>query len=330
MRLLGVFGTIIWLGIIGCSQNNLPEPAPFETPLPLGFERPLYPEDNRPSAEKIALGKKLFFDNKLSKNENISCASCHKPEQAFSDNIPLSVGSHGKLGFRNSPSVVNVAYKSLFHKDGGVRTLELQVLAPLTDSLEMDANLLTVLEYLQQDEEYVTLFQQAFNTSPNIFGITRAIADYERSLIYGNSAYDRFLSGDSAALTDAQKNGLALFSSKKLNCTACHTGKLLTDYKFHNIGLAHQFADSGRARITLLHDDVGRFETPSLRNIMLTAPYMHNGSVPDLKSAINLFENGVGNHPNKSELITPFTLTEKERNDLLQFFEALTDDAFLN
>lgn len=322
------FYLLLFFFIIGCESSNKKQSDSFSIVIPEHFDNPIFPKDNALTSSKITLGEKLFFDPRLSKNNNISCASCHIPELAFSDSLSVSVGTNGILGFRNSPSIVNVAYKSLFHKDGGVRSLELQVLAPIIDSNEMAGDFLVILELLQTDSLYVNLFRKAFDTEPTVFGITRAIASYERSLIYGNSPYDQYLNGHVDALTASQINGMKLFQSKKLNCVQCHSGNMFTDFSYQNIGLEPQFEDSGRARITYVPQDAGKFEVPTLRNVSVTAPYMHNGSINTLEAVIRYFENGGGSHYNKSELIQPFQLTENERKDLLNFLESLTDPAF--
>ena len=289
-----------------------------------------YPIDNSVSLSKSELGKKLFFDKRLSKNKNIACASCHKPELAFADSAKISVGTHGDFGFRNAPSIINAAYKPYLHADAGIENLELQSLAPLTDPQEMANDYLEVLQFLNSDSEYVSLFRKAFDSVPTIYGFTRAIANYERTLIQFNSKYDAFLRGDSSSLSSSQKRGLALFKSKRLNCTACHKGKVLSDFSIHNIGLEFHPFDSGHARITGLAEDRNKFVTPSLRNIKLTAPYMHNGSVANLSDVVTLLETGGHDFPNKSKEIRSFKLSEQERIDLLHFFEALTDEQLKN
>jgi len=309
----------------GCN-SNFTKSNPI--PIPSTFDVPIYPKDNQPTTEKIELGKKLFFDTNLSRNHNISCSSCHIPEFAFSDTTKFSIGTNGELGFRNSPSIINVAYKKLFHKDGGVRTLELQALSPIIDTTEMFGDFKEILKYLSSSTSYITLFKQAFDTIPTIYGMTRSIATYERSLLFGDSSYDIYMKGDDEALSDGPIRGLKLFNSKKLNCTACHKGFLFTDFSYQNIGLEPQFTDSGRARITYLPEDAGKFEVPSLRNVAITAPYMHDGSIATLSEVISYFENGGGSHPNKSKLMKPFTLTNAERQDLISFLNTLTDERF--
>lgn len=314
--------------ISGCTER-IKSTAHFSIPIPQHFETPIFPKENLPTKEKIELGKKLFFDTRLSKNNNISCATCHQPEFAFTDHKKVSIGTNDSMGFRNTPSIINIAYKTEFHMDGGVRTLELQTLAPIIDTNELAGNFNLILEYLRSDSTYVVLFENAFDTIPTIFGLTRSIASYERSLIQGNSPYDKYINGDSNALNTSQKNGLALFNSNKLNCTACHNGVNLTNYSYQNIGLAHQVSDSGRARITYNSLDAGKFMVPSLRNISLTGPYMHDGSMNTLDEVISYFENGEGTHPNKSPLVVDFHLTNSERIDLLSFMSSLTDSTYL-
>jgi cytochrome c peroxidase len=322
------FGIFSILSFIGCTEStNFESNAIIH--IPKHFETLNFGYFDDVSESKVELGERLFFDNRLSKNQNISCASCHQPQFAFADSLPVSVGTNNALGLRNTPSIINVAFKKSFHKDGGVKTLELQVLAPIIDTNELGADFLIVLERIKQDTEYVRLFKQAFDTIPNVFGITRSIAAYERSLVMGNSKYDQYILGDSNALTETQKNGLKLFNSKRLNCVTCHSGILFSDFTYQNVGLEHQFEDSGRARITFRSQDAGKFEVPSLRNVAITPPYMHDGSMKDLNEVILYLETGGGSHPNKSNFIQPFSLSIKERNELIEFLQSLTDQQFI-
>ncbi len=217
----------------------------------------------------------------------------------------------------------------MFHKDGGVRTIELQILSPIIDSIEMAGDFEEILGRLNQDQHYLQLFQKAFDTVPTIFGITRAIASYERSLLSESSAFDDYMNGDSSSLSPSQKRGVQLFTSNQLKCNLCHSGTNFTNYTYQNIGLEIQNQDSGRARITMNSEDAGKFEVPSLRNVSITGPYMHNGTMTTLPDVIDYLAHGGGNHPNKSELIQPFTLTEQEKLDLLHFLESLTDKEFV-
>lgn len=324
MRLIRtIFLFSVLISFIGCSEEstNFRNPSTVQIDLKIS-----YPPDNLPDSAKIILGEKLFFDVRLSKNKNIACASCHKPELAFADSTAISIGTNGDFGFRNAPSIINAAFKPHLHADGGIENLELQTLAPLTDPQEMANDYHSVLQFLNSDSDYVSLFKAAFDSIPTIYGFTRALANYERTLIQGSSKYDAYVNGDSNSLSDSQKRGLALFESDRLNCISCHSGKLLTDYSIHNIGLEFNPLDSGRARITGLAEDRNKFVTPSLKNISLTAPYMHNGSLKTLYEVVTFLESGGHDFPNKSIQLKPFKLTKQERKDLLHFFEALTDE----
>lgn len=309
--------------IIGCSEStNNKEPVKKEHIVEIGSEL------NETTPEKVALGEKLFFDVNLSKNKNISCASCHNPEFAFADTISVNEGTNGSLGFRNPPSLANVGLKTKFHLDGGVRNLELQAMVPIFDSLEMGQSFDKLIEYIQTDSTYIQLFAEAFDSVPTIFGLTRALASYQRSLIFHDSPYDNYMNGDSSALSSSQIRGLNLFHSERLNCSTCHTGKLLTDENFYSLGIHPKKSDIGRARVTTKTEDEGKFMTPTLRNIMVTSPYLHDGSIATIEEVLTLLQKGGGPHENKSELIKAFTLTRQEKEDLLAFFQSLTDPAF--
>ncbi|MEZ4703419.1 MAG: cytochrome c peroxidase, partial [Rhodothermales bacterium] len=274
---------------------------------------------------KVELGKRLFFDPILSADRTISCASCHDPERAFADPRPVSIGVEGRAGIRNSPSLVNVAYGRLFFWDGGALTLENQVLAPLEDHREMDADLAEILQRLREDPEYSRLFNAVFDEAPSIPTLTRAIAAYERTLLSGGSRYDRFLDGQVYAMTAQEKDGMALFEGAA-GCATCHRGFLLTTGEFVNNGLAFAAADSGRARITLDSGDFARFKVPSLRNVALTAPYMHDGRLATLEDVIAHYDAGGTGSRGQHEAIRPLHLTAAEREALIAFLMTLTDE----
>jgi len=299
--------------------------------IPAGFSYPEIPADNMLTAEKISLGKKLFYDKALSTDYSISCASCHKQEFAFGDDVAISEGVEGRLGFRNSPSLANIAYAPVMLKDGGNPSLETQPYVPLETHFEMDFNMVLLVERLKNDPVYVQEFKTVFGKDIDPFGITRALAAFERTLISGNSNYDQYqFQNNKAALNASEINGMNLFFSDELNCASCHGGFLFTDNTFQNNGYFDDYtADSGRARITWLHDDVGLFRVPSLRNIALTAPYMHDGSVATLSELIDRYMLGGSGHENQSEKIRQFNLTLTEKNDLINFLHALTDETFI-
>lgn len=303
---------------------------PFDLQVPIGFPFPDLPEGNELTVARVELGEKLFFEKRLSGDATISCASCHSPHRAFSDTVAISPGVHGIQGFRNSPSLANVAYHPYFFMDGGVPGLEIQVLAPIHDATEMDFDILEAAELLRNEPEYQRLSQLAYGEELSSFVITRAIACYERTLIFGNSPYDRYIQGQVGALTEQQLRGKELFFSAETNCSSCHNGFNFTDYSFQNIGLYEIYDDPGRQRISLNDEDLGKFKVPSLRNIELTAPYMHDGSLNTLDDVVSHFISGGHEHPNKSPLVQDLDLDEDEKDDLIAFLRSLTDDSFQN
>lgn len=322
------------LSLFSCSVDDEinQEEDKYVLLIPAGFPYPDIPADNPLTQAKIDLGKKLFYDTALSVDSTISCGSCHKAGLAFSDDVSISEGVFGRLGFRNSPSLANVAYYPLMLKDGGNPNLETQPYVPIETHFEMDFNMVLLVNRLNENVEYVTEFKNVFGKAPDPFGITRALAAFERTLISGNSPYDKYTyQGKTNALTTSQKAGMDLFFSPELNCSSCHGDFLLTDNTFQNNGYFSDYSvDSGRARITLLSEDVGKFRVPTLRNIALTAPYMHDGSVETLEEIIEQYMSGGSGHENQSELIKSFNLTVTEKSDIINFLNALTDEDFIS
>lgn len=294
--------------------------------IPKGFPYPTIPDDNLPTKNRIALGKRLFLDSILSRDHTISCGSCHFENKYFTDNLKVSTGIENRQGDRNAPTLINVAYHPYFFWDGGNPTLEQQVLGPIGNPKEMDFDVNKIVERLNLHSEYPSLFRQAYGKDPSVYTLTRAIACYERTLISGNSRYDDYVQkGDTTALTTSEKNGMNLFFGEKGECFHCHGGFNFTDNSFRNNGLYLSYADSGRARITLVVSDVGKFKVPSLRNIDKTAPYMHDGSMTTLEEVVNHYNSGGKNHPNKSPIIGSLNLTVAEKADLVNFLKSLTD-----
>lgn len=294
--------------------------------VPKGFPYPEIPQDNKPTLNRIELGKKLFFDPILSRDSTISCGTCHLPDKLFTDNLQVSIGIEGRKGIRNAPSLLNVAYQTSMFWDGGNPTLEQQVLAPIDDHNEFDFDVNQIVTRLSKHPEYPTLFEKAYKQGPSVFSLTRAIACFERTLFGGTSKYDDFLSkGDSSVFSSSELNGLKLFFGERGECFHCHTGFNLTDNSFRNNGLYLQYADSGRARITQLNVDIGKFKVPSLRNVEKTSPYMHDGSLATLEEVLAHYVSGGKRHPNKSVIIQPLRLTEQEKADLISFLTTFTD-----
>lgn len=309
--------------IINIAENEIVD-------IPMGFPFIDFPADNNFTKERWELGKKLFFDKQLSKNNTVSCASCHKQEFAFSDNVALSSGDNNAIGTSNAPTLANVAYHPYYTRAGGVPTLEMQILVPIQEHNEFNTNMIDIVEKLKQINTYQSMAQTAYNRELDAFVITRALATFERSLISGNSRFDNyFYKGISTALNESEQRGLSLFNSSKTNCSSCHSGFNFTNYAFENNGLYINYADSGRMRLTQLPQDRAKFKVPTLRNIALTAPYMHNGSFNTLDEVIEHYNSGGKNHINKSNLIKPMGLNVQEKQDLINFLNSLNDNKFI-
>lgn len=297
---------------------------------PEGFEEMQFPEDNQFTIERWELGKALFYDSVLSKSGNISCGSCHKPRLAFSDEIALSIGDESQPGRSNSPPLTNIGYHPYFTRAGGIPTLEMQVLVPIQEHDEFNNNMVYIVEVLRENPFYKKASQAAYSRELDAFVITRAIATFERSFISGNSTYDQFIHGKNPKEFGINElRGKELFFSSKTQCSSCHSGFNFTNYSFENNGLLEQYGDLDRYRITNEPSDIGKFKTPSLRNLSVTAPYMHDGSLNSIEEVIEHYNSGGYNHINKSEMIRPLNLSSQEKSDLVAFLRSLTDQEFL-
>jgi len=281
-----------------------------------------YPSDNQPDLQKIALGERLFFDSILSIDSSISCASCHKEVNGFADDVAISPGVENRLGIRNSPSLWNVGYQPYFMREGGVPTLEMQVLVPVQEHSEMAFNMVLLAQRLNASTSYKNDFLEAFGDSATSYTITRAIAQYERTLIQDLSSFDEYVRGDNGALNSAAKRGFELFFGKA-GCDDCHSGPLLTNYGFYNNGTLVSSNDYGRAELTLDSSDFYLFKVPSLRNVSLTAPYMHDGSLASLQDVLEQYNNGGTGHEYTSDGIAPLNLNESELVALEEFLSTL-------
>jgi len=334
MRKTGLLVLMIAFAAVSCKKSPVEDLSilvdePYYLTIPEGFTNPDIPEDNQLTKLRVELGKKLFFDKNLSVDGSISCGSCHLQEFAFSDGRAKSIGVDGRPGRRNSPVLFNLAWHDRLMADGGVPSIELQVMVPLHDELEMASNILDVSAVLNENEEYRNLAMAAYNRDVDPFVITRAIAAYERTLVSGNSRYDQFLAGNLNALSTSEKAGMDLFFSDRTSCSSCHGGFLLADNEYHNIGLSESYEDAGRELITLDGNDNGKFKTPTLRNIALTAPYMHDGSVESLEEVLDHFISGGFNHPVKDDRIRNLDITSVEKQSIIDFLGALTDIEFI-
>ncbi len=296
--------------------------------LPSTFDSvPGQPDDNLITLLRLELGKKFFHDSRLSGDGKIACASCHKATLAFADTAALSAGVHGRRDGRNSPSLVNVGYQKALFMEGGVPSLELQVLAPFGNENEMDFTLTDAATVLRKDQDLADLAAKAYGKTIDGYVISRALAAYQRSLVSKPNGWDRYQDGDTAALSASARRGMAVFFNPENACSTCHAGFLFTDQNYHNIGLYTYYDDEGRSRLTLQDQDIGKFKTPGLRNVELTPPYMHNGSMKTLEDVIAFKSDGGADHPNKSVLSKKLNLSEGEKLDLKNFLLALTDQA---
>jgi len=333
--------------------------TPYEWTLPKGFPRPSIPADNQQSKEKAALGEKLFNETKLSSTGRYACSSCHRRELAFTDGKAQAIGATGERVRRSTMSLANVAYQAAFTwSDAEVRTLEAQMQRPLFNEHPIEMGLQgrerIVVNTLREDDAYVQLFSIAFpdESSPvSVANIVKAIASYERTLIFGHSAFDRYVFDDDRnALSASAKRGMSLFYSTRVGCAQCHfginfSGPLVfaghenATAAFANTGLynidgkgAYPETDRGLIETTHRPEDMGKFRVPTLRNIALTAPYMHDGSMATLSEVIDHYARGGreirdASKPNPlvDKRIRPFTLTEQEKVDLIEFLGSLTE-----
>ncbi len=345
-----------------------PEPSAWDWGLPAGYPKPKVPEDNPMSREKVELGRRLFYDKRLSENQTQSCASCHDQKLAFTDGRAHGLGSTGELHPRSPMAIVNVGYLStLTWANPLITELEEQALLPMFGENPVELGLAgkeeELFKRLRAEPVYTKLFPEAFPGQDDpirLENILRAIAAFERSVISYRSHFDAYnYGGDPTALSQAAKRGYDLFFSEKLECFHCHGGfnfsdsvthenSTFTEMMFHNTGLyniggtgAYPEESRGVYDITGISTDMGRFRAPTLRNIALTAPYMHDGSIATLSEVLDHYAAGGrtiasgpyagagSQNPYKSELINGFTLTEQERADVIAFLESLTDDELL-
>ncbi|MFY8020095.1 MAG: cytochrome-c peroxidase [Bacteroidia bacterium] len=294
------------------------------------------PADNPTTVEGVALGRKLFYDTKLSDNLTQSCASCHQQNHAFTDSAAFSIGTNGAKGGRNAMQIINLAWSKYLFWDGRRINLEGQAHDPVTNPIEMRNTWPTVVNRLQNDAEYPNLFFKAFGTK-NIDSnlVVKAIAQFERTLISFNSKFDKFyFEGDTTVFNDSEKRGLTLFFGKA-DCNHCHSDVLLSDDALRNNGLDLTFKDKGRGEVTKNASDDGKFKVPTLRNIEVTGPYMHDSRFKTLEEVVNHYNEGVvKNSPNideNMEIINKgLNLNQQEKADLVAFMKTLTDHEFLN
>jgi cytochrome c peroxidase len=325
---------VVALFLTSCHQSTT-EPQAQQNPLviPAGFPQPVIPSDNPINAAKVELGRDLFYETKLSIDGSKSCSSCHSLVASFSDSgNSVSTGVGGQFGTRNTPGLMNVAYDTSFFWDGRASSLEMQAGIPILNPIEMGSDSVTVVATLNKSSYYREMFAEAFGGTSEITfqRIRYAIATFERTLISGESPYDSFMNGDSSALSASAQRGLALFNSSRTNCSKCHSGINFTDNAYHSTGLTEDYIDEGREDVTHNPADNGKFRTPSLRNVTLTPPYMHDGSFTTFLAVINNYNVGGKNNPTQDSLIRPLYLNPSEFNDLIAFLNSLTDTSFIH
>ena len=292
---------------------------------PLGLPRIEWPADNPYSTARVQLGKDLFYDGRLSSNGVTSCAFCHLPEHAFSDSAPISTGVSGKLLGRHTPTLINRAWGRSEFWDGRAPTLESQVIIPTTNPDEMNMTADKAVQTLQSIKGYAPLFAAAFgDPTINFDRIAKAVATFERTIVAGDSPYDRYAAGDKSALTKQQKEGLAFFEGKG-ECAECHNGPNFTNEKFANLGIGMErpFPDPGLAVVTKKKGDFGKFKTPTLRNLAQRAPYMHDGRFKTLGEVLDFYSKGGLPNPHVDSRLLHFYMDAETKRSLLAFLDAL-------
>jgi cytochrome c peroxidase len=300
--------------------------------VPTGLPAVVHPKDNPSTPEKIALGMQLYFDGRLSRDNKVSCASCHDPAKGYSNGEQFATGVEGKKGGRNSPTVINSAYNHFHFWDGRAATLEEQALGPVQNPIEMNMTLPEVVEKLKAIPGYRDQFQKVFGTEVTAEGIAKAIAAYERTLLCGDAPYDKFKAGDTKALSESAQRGMTLFFGRA-SCSSCHTGPNFTDNSFHNVGIGMNAKepDVGREKLSKIEGDRGSFKTPTLRDIAKSGPYMHDGSIKTLEEVVEHYTKGGVANSYLDEGIFPLKLTDQEKADLVTFLkEGLTSSSYPN
>jgi cytochrome c peroxidase len=328
--LVGLLGATVTSSLSAAQRADAP-PKP-----PLGLPPIPFPDENPYSKQKAELGKLLYFDPRLSTSQEISCASCHDPGKGFTDQQPVSTGIGGQKGGRSAPTVVNRAYSQRQFWDGRAPTLEEQAKGPLANPIEMtshktgDAAHKACVDCLAGIPGYRRLFKQVFRTDQiTIDQVAQAIATFERTVVSGNSPYDRYQAGDKQALNEQQVRGMGLFFGKA-NCEQCHIGFNFTDNAFVNIGVGMDGPnpDLGRFAISKKEDDRGAFKTPTLREVAQSGPYMHDGSLKTLEDVVEFYNKGGVKNQWQSERIKPLNLTDQEKKDLVAFLRALNGEGW--
>jgi cytochrome c peroxidase len=322
----------------GCADHDsppvLPEASLTQAVAPAGYPvgpiTATAPADNELTEERARLGRRLFYEPSLSRTRDISCGSCHLQENGFADPNPVSLGVEDLPGTRNASSLSNLAWSRHFFWDGRVSSLEEQAGKPIENPVEMDLSLDDAVARLNEQPSYVRDFEGAYDEGVTADNLRRALASFVRTLVSGHSPYDEHLAGDDTHFSEAAARGERLFFNHDNECFHCHTEGALTNDGFFNDGSYLDGGDEGRKLVTERAADLGKFKVPGLRNVAVTAPYMHDGSVPTLREVLERYAAGGLGHPSTDPQIRSLALTSADFDDLLAFFDALTDPQFLS
>lgn len=321
---------VVVFTLISCTKEKVEKYEPFGVTYPDYFPETVYDlEKNILTKEKFELGRKLFYDEILSSDNTISCGNCHSQTHAFADhNVSFSSGVNNLLGTRNSPAIFNMIWSPAFMWDGGVNHIEIFSLAPITNPLEMNESMSNVIQKLNSNAVYKQLFNEAFgSTEITDLLLFKVLTAFMAKLVSANSKYDAYRKG-TATLSADELKGLSLF---RINCASCHTEPLFTNYSYKNNGIDNVFTDLGRAKITLDPSDNGKFKVPTLRNIELTYPYMHDGRFWSLTQVIDHYNSGIKHSATlATQLQNPISFTSTEKQQLLKFLKTLTDYELLS
>ena len=333
---LVVMGAVAFLPVEGSAEGVPVKPVTkLQTAavVPLGLEDPgeFVPADNPQTVKKIELGRLLFFDKRLSKNDTVACASCHLPAKGFADGKPVSTGINGLKGGRSAPASINRVYSKGQFWDGRAETLEEQSVGPFVSPVEHGfMNHDELIAKMKRIRGYRKLFQEVFGREIAVDDVGRAIASFQRTILSGNSPVDQFdVGADEKALPESAQRGLELFRSKA-RCTRCHSGFNFSDEKFHNLGIGwdSNTVDLGRYMVTKNPEDIGAFKTPTLREIARTAPYMHDGRFKTLEEVVEFYNKGGIKNPHQDNTIIPLELTGQEKQDLVALLRSLNGEGW--
>jgi cytochrome c peroxidase len=329
-HLSGAAMTLACLAVFAFASPFVRAQQPFELTAPLGLKPVRVLPDNPLNREKIELGKQLYFDPRLSRDDTVSCASCHDPNKGWSNGERFATGVRDQKGGRSAPTIINAGYQRFQFWDGRAIEVEGQALGPIQNPIEMDMTLPELESKLNGIAGYRSQFQKVYGTEVTSEGVANAIGAFERTILAGDAPFDRFKAGDESALSESAQRGMKVFFNKA-SCSACHAGPNFTDGAFHNVGIGMDKPepDVGRFAESGLEGDRGTFKTPTLREIARTAPYMHDGNLATLEDVIEHYNKGGIPNPQLDEEIFPLKLSDQDKADLITFLkEGLSCDSY--